>query len=96
MTARTKAARNARLGGREHWPAVSFGVMAGGGMRTGQVIGATNRFGEYVDERPVHFRDGFATLYHNLGIDYRNVTLHDPEGRPYFLLPEHEPIAELV
>lgn len=86
----------ASVGGREHWPAVSFGIMAGGGMRTGQVIGATNAFGEYVDERPVHFRDAFATLYHNLGIDTRRVTLHDPEGRPYFLLPEHEPIKELV
>lgn len=86
----------AAVGGREHWPAVAFGIMAGGGMRTGQVIGKTNRFGEYVDERPVHYRDGFATLYHNLGIDIRKVTLQDPEGRPYFLLPGHEPIAELV
>jgi uncharacterized protein (DUF1501 family) len=86
----------AAVGGREHWPAVAFGILAGGGMRTGQVIGKTNPFGEYADERPVHFREGFATLYHNLGIDTRKVTLHDPEGRPYFLLPGYEPIAELI
>lgn len=86
----------AAVGGREHWPAVAFGIMAGGGMRTGQVIGATNRWGEYADDRPVHYRDAFATLYHNLGIDTNKVVLHDPEGRPYFLLPGHEPIAELV
>ncbi|MBM3457613.1 MAG: DUF1501 domain-containing protein, partial [Armatimonadetes bacterium] len=47
-------------GGREHWPLVAFGILAGGGMRTGQVIGATNKFGEYADERPVHYRDAFA------------------------------------
>lgn len=86
----------ASVGGREHWPAVAFGIMAGGGMRTGQVIGATNSLGEYVDHRPVHFRDAFATLYHNLGIDTKTVSLQDREGRPYFLLPEHEPISELI
>lgn len=86
----------AAVGGREHWPAVAFGLLAGGGMRTGRVIGSTNHFGEYVDERPVHYRDAFATLYHNLGIDTKRVVLHDAENRPYFLLPEHEPIAELT
>ncbi len=86
----------AALGGREHWPAVAFGILAGGGMRTGQVIGSTNRFGEYADERPVHYRDAFATLYHNLGIDIHKVELRDHENRPYFLLPGHEPIAELI
>ena len=83
-------------GGREHWPAVAFGLLAGGGMRTGQVIGSTNAFGEYADDRPVHFRDAFATLYHNLDIDTKRVSLTDQEGRPYFILPEHDPIAELV
>jgi hypothetical protein len=85
----------AAVGGREHWPAVAFGIMAGGGMRMGQVIGATNKWGEYADERPVHYRDGFATLYRNLGIDVGKVVLQDPEGRPYFLVPGHEPIPEL-
>ena len=57
--------------GRDHWPRVSCALLAGGGMRTGQVIGSTNRFGEEPDERPVHFHDVFATLYHNLGIDIK-------------------------
>src|SRR5262249_23616072 len=43
--------------GRDHWPQVSCALLAGGGMRTGQVIGATNRLGEYAKERPVHFQE---------------------------------------
>ena len=55
--------------GRDHWPAVNFAFLAGGGMRTGQVIGATDKEAAYVKERPVSFQNVFATLYHNLGID---------------------------
>src|SRR5687767_4600982 len=55
--------------GRDHWPQVSCAFLAGGGMRSGQAIGATNRLGEYAKDRPVHFQEIFATLYHNLGID---------------------------
>jgi len=83
-------------GGRDHWPAVSFGFLAGGGMRTGQVIGSTDKFGEQADERPVHFRDVFATLYHNLGIDIESTPLHDSEGRPQYLMAGHKPLEELV
>ena len=56
-------------GGRDHWPQVACALLAGGGMRTGQVIGATNARAEHATERPVHFQEVFATLYHNLGID---------------------------
>src|SRR5205085_10910261 len=45
--------------GRDHWPQVSCALLAGGGMRTGQAIGATNRLGEYAKERPVTFQDVF-------------------------------------
>ncbi len=55
--------------GRDHWPQVSCALLAGGGMRTGQAIGATNRLGEYAVSRPVHIQEIVATLYHNLGID---------------------------
>lgn len=68
--------------GRDHWPQVSCALLAGGGMRLGQVIGATNRLGEYAKERPVHFQEVVATLYHHLGIDPALTTLHDPTGRP--------------
>jgi uncharacterized protein (DUF1501 family) len=82
---------------RDHWPQVTFAVLAGGGMRTGQVIGATNRLGEYAAERPVSFADVFATLYKNLGIDVHAATVPDAQGRPQYLLDTAaEPIRELV
>lgn len=82
---------------RDHWPQVTFAVMAGGGMRTGQVIGATNRLGEYATERPVTFQEVFATVYKNLGIDVRTATVEDAQGRPQFLLDSgQEAIRELV
>ena len=81
--------------GRDHWPGVSCALLAGGGMRVGQVIGATNRLGEEATERPVHFQEIFATLYRNLGIDVATARLTDPAGRPQFLV-EKEPISELI
>jgi hypothetical protein len=81
--------------GRDHWPNVSCALLAGGGMRCGQVIGQTNRLGEEASERPVHFQEIFATLYHNLGIDASQVTLIDPAGRPQYLVTMPV-IAELV
>jgi uncharacterized protein (DUF1501 family) len=57
--------------GRDHWPQVAGALLVGGGMRTGQVIGATNRLGEYATHRPVHFQEVMATLYHNLGLNPR-------------------------
>jgi uncharacterized protein (DUF1501 family) len=83
-------------GGREHWPQVSNALLAGGGMRTGQVIGSTTRLAESVKERPVHYQNVFATLYHNLGIDVAGTTLTDLNGRPQYLLEHPEPIAELI
>jgi hypothetical protein len=81
--------------GRDHWPAVNFALLAGGGMRTGQVIGATDKEAAYVKERPVSFQNVFATLYHNLGID-PGLAVPDRSGRPMYLLDEREPIHELI
>jgi hypothetical protein len=81
--------------GRDHWPNVSCALLAGGGMRVGQVIGATNRLGEEATERPVHFQELFATLYRNLGIDVATAQLTDPAGRPQYLV-EMQPVAELI
>jgi hypothetical protein len=72
--------------GRDHWPQVSCALLAGGGMRLGQVVGATNRLGEYAKDRPVHFQEVFATLYHNLGINPAVTTITDPSGRPQHLV----------
>ncbi|WLD12955.1 DUF1501 domain-containing protein [Planctellipticum variicoloris] len=82
--------------GRDHWPAVTFAMLAGGSMRTGQVIGETNRLGEVAVSRPVHFEEVFATLYHNLGIDITRTTIPDLNGRPQYLVENQAPIAELI
>jgi hypothetical protein len=83
--------------GRDHWPRVACALMAGGGMKTGQVIGATDRLGGEAADRPVSFADVFATLYHNLGIDALQTTVNDLQGRPQYLVePEAQVIRELV
>tara|TARA_B100000809_G_scaffold244016_1_gene269560 strand:- start:5159 stop:6538 length:1380 start_codon:yes stop_codon:yes gene_type:complete len=82
---------------RDHWPQVSFALLAGGGMRNGQVIGATNSLGEYAKDRPVTFQEVFATLYHNLGINVQTATVTDNSGRPHYLVDSGvNPIGELV
>ena len=83
-------------GGRDHWPRVSCALLAGGGMRTGQAIGTTDRLGGEPDERPVHFQEVFATLYHNIGLDVNKTTVKDLAGRPHYLTDGHQPIPELV
>ena len=83
-------------GGRDHWPRVGPAILAGGGLLAGQVIGATDRTASAVTERPVSYKDVFATLYQSLGIDALQTTLLDPRGRPQYLLDEGEPIRELI
>ena len=84
-------------GGRDHWPQVSCALLAGGGMRTGQVIGSTDKYGEAARDRPVHFQEVFATLYHNLGLDPRTRTVTDLSGRPHYLVDDpYVPIQELT
>lgn len=82
--------------GRDHWPGVTFAMLAGGGMKTGQVIGETNRYAEEAIRRPIHFQDIFATLYHNLGIDLSRTTIPDLNGRPQYLVDVQQPVRELV
>ncbi len=84
-------------GGRDHWPRVSCALMAGGGLRTGQVIGSTVRDGGEPADRPVQFQEVFATLYHALGIDASAATVTDLGGRPHYLIdPEIKPLRELI
>ncbi len=84
-------------GGRDHWPQVSCALLACGGMRTGQVIGSTDRLGAEAKDRPVHFQEVFATLYQNLGIDTSKVTVPDLSGRPRYLVDsQYKPIPELI
>ena len=83
--------------GRDHWPQVNCALLAGGGMKTGQVIGATDRIAGEAVARPVTFGELYATLYHNLGIDPGRTTITDLNGRPQYLVEdEAQPLRELV
>ena len=82
---------------RDHWPQNNAALLAGGGMRTGQAIGTTNRYGEVPQERPVKFQEIFATLYKKAGIDVTNIRIFDQAGTPQYLVdPGIEPMHELV
>jgi Protein of unknown function (DUF1501) len=83
-------------GGRDHWPKVASALIAGGGLRCGQVLGSTTRWAEEPRTRPVHFRDVFATLYERLGIDVATTQFTDLSGRPQYLVGEHRPVRELM
>jgi hypothetical protein len=82
--------------GRDHWPRVGGALVAGAGMKSGQVIGSTTRWGEEPLHRPVHFREIFATLYERLGIDVETTQFTDLAGRPHYLVDEYRAMAELV
>ena len=65
-------------------------------MPTGQVIGSTDATAAYADDRPIHYRDVLATVYHNLGIDPHSY-IRDVNDRPVLILPESaRPIPELI
>lgn len=83
-------------GGRDHWPKVGMALLAGGGMRTGQVIGATDRMAAEAIERPVSYQDVFATLYQRLGIDPNTAQVTDPSGRPQYLVGEGQVLSEVL
>ena len=83
-------------GGRDHWPRVSCALVAGGGMKLGQVIGSTDRLGGEAIDRPLQFGEVFATLYHNLGLDLTQPYLTDLTGRPHYLTDGYQPIRELI
>lgn len=82
--------------GRDHWCNAFSQLWAGGGIQTGGVIGATDKYGEHVKEKRFSTGDFLATLYNHLGIDAATVSLPDFTGRPVSILPTGgSPIAEL-
>lgn len=81
--------------GRDHWPSAMSLLVSGGGMPTGQVIGATNSKAEYPVERPMSPNDLWATIYTHLGINYDD-SFNDLQGRPMPILPFGDPIRELA
>lgn len=82
--------------GRDHWPQVSCAILAGGKLKTGQAIGATNRLGEFAKDRPTSFADIFATLWQSMGINPDTNTILDPTGRPQHLVDGGKAIHELL
>jgi hypothetical protein len=82
--------------GRDHWPRVGPAMLTGGGVKGGQVIGATDRTAGAAIARPVTYQEVFATLYRNLGIDATKTTIVDSTGRPQYVVSEGEPLPELV
>ncbi len=80
--------------GRDHWPVVMSMAVAGGGMRHGQVIGATERDGGAIKDRPVTPGDLAATIYQHMGVPL-DATYSDSTGRPRFIVENGQPIREL-
>ena len=81
--------------GRDHWAPLSTLALAGGGLRMGQVIGATDAHGSRSRGNPHGPQHVLATMYHVLGID-PSLQFNDHNGRPQYLLEERTRIAGLL
>jgi uncharacterized protein (DUF1501 family) len=81
--------------GRDHWDKVFSVVLAGGGLKSGVVVGSSTRAGDLPLDRPIHFNDVLATIYHQLGVS-RTEVFKDALGRPVPVLAHGSPIAELL
>ena len=79
--------------GRDHWPRAGSIVLAGGGVRGGQVIGETDATGSEPKTRPIRVEEFAATVYHALGVDHHQLN-RTPEGRPVRIVEEVEPVLE--
>jgi hypothetical protein len=93
---RTPAIASVQGGGREHWSGAYWGMFFGAGIRTGQVIGATDNQGAFPTTRPIDPKDILATMYQLLGVDLSETTIPDRLGQPTHLLPHGEVVAELL
>lgn len=81
--------------GRDHWPGCYSVVLAGGGIRGGQVVGSSDKIGAYPETRPVTPADIHATVFRALGYDTRGIAFQSADGRP-IPLTEGSPIDELL
>ena len=81
--------------GRDHWSTAGVALMAGGGLKVGQVVGATNALAEFVTDSPVGPQDIAATIYHTLGVPL-HTWYKAQDGRPIELCPEGKPVRALV
>ncbi|HEX5103562.1 MAG TPA: DUF1501 domain-containing protein [Pirellulaceae bacterium] len=94
-TPRISYGKGADRPGRDHWPRAMSVFAAGGGLKMGQAIGATNSRAEEPVEQAMNSNCLLATLYRRFGIDTRTM-LTDNSGRPLPILPSGEPIRELI
>jgi uncharacterized protein (DUF1501 family) len=81
--------------GRDHWASAGVALMGGGGVKTGQVVGATNALGEVVIDNPVTPQDLAATIYTALGVPL-HTWYKAQDGRPIELVPEGKPVKQLI
>jgi uncharacterized protein (DUF1501 family) len=81
--------------GRDHWSPVMSALVAGGGLRMGQAVGATTAKCERPKDRPYTASQLLATLYRAIGIDPA-MTFNNGSGRPMYVLDDREPVRELV
>jgi hypothetical protein len=82
-------------GGRDHWPDLGYALFAGGGLKTGQVVGDSDSQAARPKNRPLSAQNVLATIYHHFSIEPKQ-TVPDFSGRPQYLLEDGEPISELV
>lgn len=93
-TPRINNIRPAEGPGRDHWPQAGIAVLAGGGLKTGQVVGASEQDGGAPQTAPIRPQHLLATLYRVLGIDPAQ-RLIDLNGRPQYLLDDRQVVREL-
>jgi hypothetical protein len=81
--------------GRDHWSPVMSALVAGGGLKMGQAVGASTSRGERPKDRPIRAPQLLSTLYRAVGID-PSQTFVNGAGRPMYILDDREPVSELL
>jgi uncharacterized protein (DUF1501 family) len=81
--------------GRDHWSPVMSAMIAGGGLKMGQAVGASTARGERPKDRPLTAPQVLSTVYHAIGIDPAS-TFPNGNGRPMYVLDDREPVRELI
>jgi hypothetical protein len=81
--------------GRDHWSPVMSALIAGGGLKMGQAIGASSARGEYPKDRPYKVPHLLSTIYHAMGVDPAH-TFNNGAGRPMYILDDRAKVEELI
>jgi hypothetical protein len=86
---------NSSDAGRDHWAPVMSAMVAGGGLKMGQAVGASSARGEYPKDRPYKVPHLLSTIYGTLGID-ASLTFPNGSGRPMYILDDRAKVEELI